>query len=76
MKSQRQQQDSPIFISGFVYQFRSDCKKVTNSIMKKVLLVVVSAEVIKNCVKYIFLRQCLLMLLTGQFLIWFMFKKN
>jgi hypothetical protein len=69
MKSQRQQQDSPIFISGFVYQFRSDCKKVTTSIMKKVLLVVVSAEVIKNCVKYIFLRQCLLMLLTGQFLI-------
>jgi hypothetical protein len=76
MKSQSQQQDSPIFISGFVYQFRSDCKKVTTSIMKKVLLVVVSAEVIKNCVKYIFLRQCLLMLLTGQFLIWFMFKKN
>jgi hypothetical protein len=69
MKSQSQQQDSPIFISGFVYQFRSDCKKVTTSIMKKVLLVVVSAEVIKNCVKYIFLRQCLLMLLTGQFLI-------
>jgi len=69
MKSQSQQQDSPIFISGFVYQFRSDCKKDTTSIMKKVLLVVVSAEVIKNCVKYIFLRQCLLMLLTGQFLI-------
>jgi len=31
------------------------------------------AEVIKNCVKYIFVGWCLLILLTRQFLIWFMF---
>ena len=36
----------------------------------------VSAEVIKNCVKYIFVGRCLLIFLTRQFLIWYMFKKN
>ena len=36
----------------------------------------VSAEVIKNCVKYIFVGRCLLIFLTRQFLIWYMFKTN
>ena len=35
----------------------------------------VSADVIKNFDKYMFVGRCLLILLTRQFLIWYMFKK-
>ena len=54
---------SPIFIKGFVYQCRSGLENMN------VKNYDVSAEVIKNCVKYIFVGRCLLIFLTRQFLI-------
>ena len=56
---------SPIFIKGFVYQCRSVFRKHEHhNLPYDIKNYDVSAEVIKNCVKYIFVGRCLLIFLT------------
>ena len=61
---------SPIFIKGFFlpmpFQFR---KHERHNLPYDVKNYDVSAEGIKNCVKYIFVGRCLLIFLTRQYLI-------
>jgi hypothetical protein len=60
-KHQSRQYDSPVLFTNMLFRFRKH--------KGHDLAYDVSAEVIKNCDKYIFVGRCLLILLTRQFLI-------